>query len=71
MSKYRLSAMVTISMIKVVDADSEKQALLMSNDLTVPALCHQCSCAGENYDDEWQLSGGLDGEPTDITVDGE
>lgn len=63
--RYRVSATVTISLLKTVRASDEEQAKIIAESLDMPALCHSCT---EDYEGCWQVDE-LDGEATDITVE--
>jgi hypothetical protein len=63
MAKFDITAHVTISIYKTVEAKNEKQARTKALELELPNLCHQCAGAGEGDPDVWELTGELDGEP--------
>lgn len=64
MSKYRVSGYLTISVTKVVEAESEEQAKQKALELCCPSLCHQCDGAGDDDPDAWTLNG-FDDPPED------
>lgn len=68
MPKFDVSASVTISVLKTITAKNEKEAREKAEALTVPSLCYQCSEAGKDDDETWELTGELDGTATEIKV---
>lgn len=64
--KYTLSATVTVSIITVVEAASEEEAIEIGEDRPMQGLCHQCATGDTAI--EWSLSGELDGMAEDIKV---
>ena len=68
MREFTVRAKVTISVTKRVRATSAEEAKDIADALVVPGLCHQCSRAGEDDAEAWEL-GGLDGEPVNVTVE--
>lgn len=68
--KYRVSALVTISVWTDVEADSEEEAKEIAEERPLQGLCHQCSSArfGEG-EREWRTSGELDGVPKELTAE--
>ena len=60
--KYLVSGYLTISVFKVIEADSPEDAKAKAEDLACPSLCHQCDGAGENDKSSWTLNG-FDGPP--------
>jgi len=62
--KYRVRAMMTISVYTDVEADSPEQAIELAGEHGNQGFCNQCS--NGNADEEWVTSGELDGEPTDL-----
>ena len=63
MPVYVVSGYITASVVKEIEAKDELEA----ETLGVPSLCYQCSSAGGDSDDVWQLNE-LDGEPPDDCV---
>lgn len=68
MAKFVVSAEVTVSLHKEIEADSREEAIEKAQELGIPGLCHFCENAGLDADDEWELNG-LDGEPDNLRVD--
>jgi hypothetical protein len=66
MSRYRIDGFVTVSISTYVEADSEKEAI-ENCEASLPNLCHKC--ASNDGDDQWSLSGELDGEPFALTAE--
>jgi hypothetical protein len=67
MAKYVFTAQVTVSLYTEVHANSKEEALELAEQRGLQSLCHQCSSNGS--DEQWSLTGELDGEPTDIRLD--
>lgn len=67
--KFRVRAQVTVSIFKEIEATSEEDALNLARDLCLPGLCYQCSEAGRDDNDVWQLGGELDGAATNIAIE--
>lgn len=65
MAKYVVNGTATVSVFKVVEADSEDEAREKAETLVMLSLCWQCIYAGENSADTWQIDR-IDGE-TKIT----
>lgn len=62
LKKYRIQALVTISVHTEVEAKSGKEAgEIALADRSMISLCHQCG--GGDPTQEWCTSGELDGEP--------
>lgn len=68
MTKYTVSGMMCISVFTEVEAESEKEALEIAEGRSVQGLCHQCATS-RNKDEEWSLTGELDGEVTNLLID--
>ena len=68
MRTFKVRAEVTIGVTKRVRATSAEEAKDIAESLSMPGLCHQCSRAGEDDAEAWEL-GGLDGEPVNVTVE--
>lgn len=63
--KYLVSGYLTISVFKVVEAESEAAARRYAEEsLSPPSLCHQCSSAGDG-EGTWELNG-FDDPPEDV-----
>lgn len=67
MPRYRVSALMTISVSTIVDAESPDAAIAEARNRSPVGLCHGCA-TGEPTE-QWVTSGELDGEPTDITAE--
>lgn len=65
MTTYYVEALITISIAKRIEAESEDGALKIASDLNLPSIM---SCDNDN--DHWDVDE-LDGEPFDINVAGE
>lgn len=63
--RYRVVALVTISMHTDVEAASEDEAEERAMERGMMGLCHQC--AGGESEHEWVTSGGFDGTPDEVT----
>lgn len=63
--KYRVVAEITISVSVIVSAKSKAEARKLAAAAPLQSFCWQCS---EGNDDEWSISGELDGEPKIIEV---
>lgn len=68
MAKYHVAGYLTISVFKVVEASSEKEAREKAENLSCPSLCHQCDGAGDDDPDAWTLNG-FDDPPEDAVKD--
>ena len=68
MKTYTVSAVVTVSLFTKVNANSKQEAIEIAESRGLQGLCHQCASSREPHE-EWSLSGELDGEPCDISVD--
>lgn len=68
MPRYTLNAMVTISVIGTVEADSAAEALEMANDMEMPDLCIDCTRTHDPDDQEWDLDS-VDGDAQDVTAE--
>ena len=68
MAKFKATATVMISLFKRIDAETQEEADKIASGLNVSGLYWQCSEAGKNEPNEWELDGidGIDGEPGDI-----
>lgn len=64
MPTYVVSGYLTISVSKRLQAKSKAEARRLAEDLSAPSLCHQCSCAGQDDEQVWQLNG-FDDPPED------
>lgn len=62
MKRYRVTALVTISVSTVVEAKNAKEAIEEAKDRPIMGLCQQCA-RGETDAEEWVTSGELDGQP--------
>jgi hypothetical protein len=69
MKKYMVSARVTISLHKKIEATSPKEAMKIARGLGMPGLCYSCSNGGSQDEESWELSGELDGEPVEIAIE--
>lgn len=67
MKKFNLTATVTITLTKEIEAETAEDAELVANSLNVPELCNACARGGG--DESWELGCGIDGEPLDIKVE--
>lgn len=65
--RFVVTAEVTVSLRKEIDAFSIAEAMEHAAGLGTPRLCWQCS--GDQGDDAWELSGELDGEPMNIQLE--
>lgn len=65
--KYRLSGIVTISILTEVEADTEQEAIRIAEERGLVSLCH--FCASGDPEREWITSGELDGIPMEIRVE--
>jgi hypothetical protein len=61
---YVVSGYLTISVVKTIRAKDKRAARKKAESLAVPSLCYQCSSAGEDEDDTWELNG-FDDPPND------
>lgn len=59
--RYRIKALLTISVSTDVEADSIEEAREIAADRPIIDLCHQCSVG--DADEQWVTSGELDGSP--------
>jgi hypothetical protein len=66
---FRVTADLTISLSTVVVAKTAAEAKRKALIRGVVGLCYQCA-AGDDQK-EWVTSGELDGEPTNLRIDGE
>lgn len=64
MSTYLVSGYLTISVSKLIQAKSKAEARRRAGELSAPSLCHQCSCAGKDDEQAWELNG-FDDPPED------
>jgi hypothetical protein len=67
--KYEVSALVTISIHCVVEAESREQALEEAEAADMMSFCHQCASGGDDRMNEWRTSGELDGTPHEMKVE--
>jgi hypothetical protein len=67
--KYRVNALVTVSISTVVEAANEYEALDVATERAMPRLCHQCS--GGDAEESWTTSGEFDGEAFDLEAEPE
>jgi hypothetical protein len=58
--KYTVYGTIAVSVCTVVTANSPEQALERAQARGVKSLCHQC--VGGDYDVEWSLQDGLNGD---------
>lgn len=65
--KYRVSAVVTISILTDVEAADPKEAELAALDQPMQEFCFQCS--DTDPEEQWVTSGELDGEPKKLRVE--
>lgn len=68
MPKFQVNAMLTISVITDVEADSREEAKEIALARSVIGLCHQCS-GTRTVDEEWCTNGELDGTPFDLSTE--
>lgn len=68
MPKYRVTALVTISMNTEVEADNPQEACDLAEERATQGLCYQCA-NGRGIDEEWRTSGELDGSPHDLRAE--
>lgn len=68
MKKFTVSALVTISLHTVVEADNEEEAIKIAEDRQLCSLM-DCDRMGESVEEVWFHSGELDGIPHEIKVD--
>ena len=63
MKRYRINALVTISLTTYVTAESREEAIenCEAEMPQLPQLCHECS--SNDGDGQWSLSGEIDGDP--------
>lgn len=66
--EYVVSGYLTISVTKTLRARSKAHARKLAEELRAPGLCYQCSSAGEDSSDEWELNG-FDDPPDDCVQD--
>ncbi len=64
--KFNVSATVTISIYKEVEAKNRADALRIAKELTMPGLCYQCT-RDDSEEPTWVV-GDLDGEARNIEV---
>lgn len=68
--KYRVRALVTISVWTDVEANNEEEANELAEERPLQGLCHQCGSARfKEGEREWRTSGELDGTPKELIVD--
>jgi hypothetical protein len=65
--KYRVNALVTISIHTDVEAESEQEAYDLAYDRPMQSFCHHC--AGGDPEEVWSTSGELDGEPINLAAE--
>lgn len=68
--KFRVSAMVTISVSTLVEAPNRKKAIQEAQNRGLQGLCHHCASPRTDHE-EWVTSGELDGEPFDLAIERE
>lgn len=66
MKIYTVSALVTISILTEVIAESEEQALEIAEERPMQSFCN--SCSSKDPDDQWVFGGELDGTACDLTI---
>lgn len=66
--EFTVTGEVTISVSKRVRATSAEEAKDIADTLGMPGLCHQCSHAGNDDAEAWELDG-LDGEAVNVRVE--
>lgn len=67
---FHVTAQVTISLNAQVWASSEKEAVELAAELSMPSFNENRRYREHGVsDDEWRTSGELDGEPTDLVVE--
>lgn len=67
--KYRVCALVTISVHTDVVAESEEQALEMAEERSLAAVHHSIYDTTHLAKTEWVTSGELDGTPFELRVE--
>ena len=67
MKRYRVTALLTITVSTVVEASTAQRAKHVAMGRGVMSLCNQCAqCNGEA--EEWVINDRLDGEPQEVDV---
>jgi hypothetical protein len=65
--RYRVAAVVTVSIFTDVVATSKEQALDLAAERQMQDFCHQCSTSDSA--EVWSLSGELDGDACELRIE--